>query len=85
MIWVMMSPLFLAVTLVAVVPVLVGIIHDDRARQAADGNAGHFFVGSPKGCPAPVSVVAVEAEVPTLEVKRPVGHDRDAALPALIS
>jgi hypothetical protein len=85
MIWIMMSPLFLAVTLVAVVPVLVGIVHDDRARQVADGNAGRFFVASPKGCPAPVSVLAVEVEVPTLEVKRAVGHDRDASLPALVS
>jgi len=85
MIWLMMSPLFLAVTLAAVVPVLMGIIHDHRARQAGDGNAGGFFVASPKGCPAAVIVLAVEAEVETLEVKRTVGQDQDAALPALIS
>jgi hypothetical protein len=84
MIWVMMSPLFLAVTLAALVPVLIGIVHDDRARRTDDG-AGHFLVASPKRSPKPVAVATVEAEVALTHLRSTSGEDQNAALPALIS
>jgi hypothetical protein len=56
MLWLLMSPLFLAVVLAAIVPVLVGIVHDNRARRGLD-TSGAFLVSKPK--PGPTSGAAL--------------------------
>ncbi len=85
MIWVLMSPLFVAVMLAAVVPVLLGMAHDDRARRSQDGGSGHFLVASPKTSQKHVAVVAVEAEAALSDISRAGGDDENAAVPVLIS
>jgi hypothetical protein len=53
MLWIAMAPLLLLGLAVGLVPVIVGMVHDHRARRAGLEHSGLFFLPSVPGAGEP--------------------------------